>query len=124
MRCLVVLSATFIAGAQAAAVAQPLPSPSASPRAAEPRVFALNPSALAETRARLRAGDATLQLALAALLADARKALATKPISVTQKSALLPPTNDKHDYFSLSPYWWPDPSKPDGLPYIRRDGDR
>jgi hypothetical protein len=24
---------------------------------------------------------------------------------------------------SVGPYWWPDPSKPDGLPYIRRDGE-
>jgi hypothetical protein len=25
---------------------------------------------------------------------------------------------------SLAPYFWPDPSKPDGLPYIRKDGQR
>ena len=24
----------------------------------------------------------------------------------------------------MGPYWWPDPSKPDGLPYIRKDGIR
>jgi hypothetical protein len=90
---------------------------------AGPRVFALNAGALAETRARLRAGDRLLQPALAALLKDADNAVAAKPISVTDKSTLLPPTNDKHDYFSLSPYWWPDPSKADGLPYIRRDGE-
>ncbi len=24
---------------------------------------------------------------------------------------------------SIGPYWWPDPAKPDGLPYIRRDGE-
>jgi len=23
---------------------------------------------------------------------------------------------------SLAPYFWPDPSKPDGLPYLRKDG--
>jgi hypothetical protein len=33
-----------------------------------------------------------------------------------------PPSGDKHDYVSYSPYWWPDPKKPDGLPFIRRDG--
>jgi hypothetical protein len=33
-------------------------------------------------------------------------------------------SGDPHDYVSMGPYWWPDPSKPDGLPYIRRDGDR
>lgn len=28
-----------------------------------------------------------------------------------------------HDYFSTAPYYWPDPKKPNGLPYIRRDGE-
>lgn len=36
---------------------------------------------------------------------------------------LTPASGDKHDYFSYGPYWWPDPTKPDGLPYIRRDGE-
>ena len=36
---------------------------------------------------------------------------------------LTPPSGDKHDYMSFGPYWWPDPSKKDGLPYIRRDGE-
>ena len=35
-----------------------------------------------------------------------------------------PPSGDKHDYMSLGSYWWPDPSKPDGLPYIRKEGQR
>lgn len=35
-----------------------------------------------------------------------------------------PPSRDKHDYMSQAPYWWPDPAKPNGLPYIRRDGQR
>ena len=34
----------------------------------------------------------------------------------------IPPSGDKHDYMSQGPYWWPDPSKPDGKPYIRKDG--
>ena len=33
-----------------------------------------------------------------------------------------PSSGDKHDYLSLVPYWWPDPAKPDGLPWIRKDG--
>jgi hypothetical protein len=28
-----------------------------------------------------------------------------------------------HDYWSLSPYWWPNPDTPDGLPYVYRDGE-
>jgi len=44
------------------------------------------------------------------------------PYSVMQKP-ITPPSGDKHDYMSLSPYWWPDPEKESGLPYIRRDGE-
>ncbi len=27
------------------------------------------------------------------------------------------------DYISMATYWWPDPEKEDGLPYIKRDGE-
>lgn len=56
-----------------------------------------------------------------ALLRQTEKALQAGPFSVMQKKR-VPPSGDKHDYMSVSPYWWPDPSKPDGLPYIRKDG--
>lgn len=49
-------------------------------------------------------------------------ALASEPMTVTKRT-LHAPTGDPHDYASMGPYWWPDPSKPDGLPYIRRDGE-
>jgi hypothetical protein len=55
------------------------------------------------------------------LIADADKALNEGPFSVMDKK-LVPPSGDKHDYLSLAPYFWPDPSKPDGKPYIRKDG--
>jgi len=55
------------------------------------------------------------------LVEDADQALTEGPFSVMNKK-LVPPSGDKHDYLSLAPYWWPDPSKPDGKPYIRRDG--
>ncbi|MGF1902540.1 alginate lyase family protein [Aliivibrio sp. 1S128] len=35
---------------------------------------------------------------------------------------ISPPTGDKHDYLSISRYWWPDESKSDELPWIRKDG--
>jgi hypothetical protein len=44
------------------------------------------------------------------------------PFSVTHKTR-VPPSGDKHDFISLAPYWWPDPSTPNGLPYVRRDGE-
>jgi hypothetical protein len=43
------------------------------------------------------------------------------PYSVMDKS-IIPPSGDKHDYISQGPYWWPDSTKENGLPYIRRDG--
>jgi hypothetical protein len=33
------------------------------------------------------------------------------------------PNGDKREYYSLSPYWWPNPDTPDGLPYVQRDGE-
>ncbi len=49
-------------------------------------------------------------------------ALTNAAQTVTAKKR-LPPSGDRHDYMSFGPYWWPDPSKPDGLPFIRRDGE-
>ena len=98
---------------------------SVAPAAAAPgpRVFTLRGEALERARSRVRAGDAQLKPALDKLVDDAGKALRAPLVAVTDKKTLLAPSNDPHDYFSLSPYWWPDPSKPDGLPYVRRDGE-
>ncbi len=56
------------------------------------------------------------------LIASADKALKQPLYSVMDKS-LTAASGDKHDYYSFPPYWWPDPSKKDGLPYIRKDGE-
>jgi Alginate lyase len=88
-----------------------------------PRVFLINAQKLTEIKQRIRSGDKTFDGALAKLESDARKALTQEPVSVTSK-AKTPPSGDKHDYMSQAPYFWPDPSKPNGLPYIRRDGER
>lgn len=34
------------------------------------------------------------------------------------------PSGDLNDYYHPAPYWWPNPNTLDGLPYIRRDGER
>lgn len=47
-----------------------------------------------------------------------------EPLSVVKDKKRVAPSKDPRDYITLSPYWWPDPSTPDGLPYIRRDGER
>ncbi|KAF9910947.1 hypothetical protein EC991_005121 [Linnemannia zychae] len=60
--------------------------------------------------------------AIALIVKEADLALNTdKVYSVTNKDQTAP-SNDKHDYLSLSKYYWPNPKTPDGLPYIRRDG--
>jgi unsaturated chondroitin disaccharide hydrolase len=87
-----------------------------------PRTILLRGERLAQSKRLLAAGDATLRATLDALLDSARGALAAAPVSVMEKKN-LPPSGDKHDFMSMAPYWWPDPSKPNGLPYIRRDGD-
>ena len=86
-----------------------------------PRYFAASPGALAETKSRLAAHDESLQSALKALVKEADRELENPPHSVVEK-AKLPPSGDKHDYMSVAPYFWPDPTKPNGLPYIRHDG--
>jgi hypothetical protein len=57
------------------------------------------------------------------LITDAESALTAGPFSVTFKNSLSP-GGSKHDYMSRGPYWWPDSTKPGGIPYIRRDGVR
>lgn len=87
-----------------------------------PTVFVLDAQSLVRTRERLIQGDASLRVAAARLMRDAERVLELKPPSVMDKP-LTPASGDKHDYFSYGPYWWPDPEKPGGLPYIRRDGE-
>ena len=74
---------------------------------------------------RVRSGEypanEKIELALENLRKTADKALKNDAYSVTHKK-ITPPSGDAHDYLSYSRYWWPDPEKPDGLPYIRKDG--
>jgi hypothetical protein len=88
---------------------------------ARPPVILMNDAWLARTKERISGGDPVLSAALARLLEEAGSALDGGPYSVVHKTN-APPSGDPHDYLSFGPYWWPDPSKEDGLPYIRRDG--
>ncbi|HVZ30059.1 MAG TPA: alginate lyase family protein [Asticcacaulis sp.] len=85
------------------------------------RTVFLRPDALSRIKAdRIR--DPVLAKTYAVVIADADAALQHASYSVMDK-ARVPPSGDKHDYMSIGPYWWPDPAKSDGLPYIRRDGE-
>ena len=55
------------------------------------------------------------------ILKAADAALTLQPLSITQFRASASPAGP-HDYYSNGDYWWPNPAKPDGLPYIQRDG--
>ena len=90
--------------------------------AQKPRVFLLDADSLVAIRTSISAGNKLYNPAFKKLIKDADKALKAEPISVTTKE-FLPPSGDKHDFYSQSRYWWADPSKPDGKPYIRRDGE-
>lgn len=45
-----------------------------------------------------------------------------KPIVTVVDKSGPSPTGDAHDYVSYSRYYWPDPAKLDGLPFLRHDG--
>ncbi|WP_449632133.1 alginate lyase family protein [Rahnella aceris] len=94
---------------------------SAGALAAEPAF--LNTAQMAVVRQQLHDHHAAPQTAEAYqhLLAAADSALNKPELSVTDKG-MTPPGGSKHDYLSLSAYWWPDDSTPDGLPWIRKDG--
>jgi hypothetical protein len=93
-----------------------------SAETAGPRVFQCDGADLLSFKQRAQSGDSRAADLVAVVTKEADKALNAGPFSVTSK-AFTPPTGDKHDYMSLSPYWWPDPSKPDGKPYMRKDGE-
>jgi len=93
------------------------------PQASPLPVFLLDAKQLEVSRQAVRAGDRSLAAAWTRLKSEADKVLKAGPFSIVDK-AVTPPSGDKHDYMSQAPYFWPDPNKPNGLPYIRRDGER
>ena len=89
---------------------------------AQPKVFSIDAKVLEKNKGRINAKEAMLMPAYKQLLKDADKAMEFGPVSVMGKKN-DPPSGDKHDYMSLAPYYWPDPTKANGLPYIRKDGE-
>jgi len=77
---------------------------------------------MSKVKESLDKGDPEFLPAFEKLISEADEALEGGVYSVTFKE-MVPPSGSKNDYMSMGPYWWPDPDKPDGLPYIRRDGE-
>jgi len=87
-----------------------------------PRTFLLDHSTLAIAKNAVKSNsNSFLEASLNQLLLQADSFLKKEPHSVMEKKQ-LPVSGNKHDFLSLAPYMWPDPSKPNGLPYIGRDG--
>lgn len=88
-----------------------------------PDTIVLSPQVLYEARQRILRRDPAVKPAYEQLLREADRALKSPVRSVADKP-LVGRGRDRLDYVSLSPYWWPDPEQRDGLPYLRRDGER
>ena len=86
-----------------------------------PATILMSGEMLAKTKMRIAKDDPELAPAMAKLIKMADAALGEGPYSVTDNEQIATGAS-KHDYSSFGRYWWPDPNKPDGLPYIRRDG--
>jgi len=83
----------------------------------------LDSTQLANVKQMIVDGNASprTMMAYKELLQEADRLLGIKNPTVIDKT-IAPPTGDKHDYLSIGRYWWPDPNKSDGLPWIRKDG--
>ena len=109
----------FVLGTCLAATLAPVAQ--AQTTASAPRTYALHGERLLAQRSYLASPAGQKSPELAQLLRDADQALRLREASVMDKTSVAA-SGDKHDYFSMGPYWWPDPQKPNGLPYIRKDG--
>jgi hypothetical protein len=82
------------------------------------RTFLWRPEWLVAQRTRVRADRRLSQRWRQA----ANAALSRAHRSVIDKLR-VPASGDRHDYYSIGPYWWPTQGAANGLPYVRRDGD-
>lgn len=88
-----------------------------------PRVSILDGPALVALKEKIHREPEKYRQSLSLLNKEAAAYLDVEPWTITNKTS-LPPSGDKHDYESQGPYWWPNPDTKDGLPYIRRDGEK
>jgi hypothetical protein len=88
------------------------------------RALLLEPSIILSAKQEVQNGTnngLVLQDSIVQLLSQANSFLSLRPTSVIENGE-IPASDDKHDFLSLAPYRWPDPDKPDGLPYVNYDG--
>jgi hypothetical protein len=90
--------------------------------AQKPRVFVIDADHLVTVKNKLKKKDQPSMAVADSLKKKADGLLNMKLLSVMDK-AFTPVSGNKHDYMSQAPYFWYDSSKPDGKPYLRRDGE-
>jgi hypothetical protein len=89
-----------------------------------PQVFAIDGNRLLELKKIAQRSNENWQFKMVSdLRKQADSLLDMKPLSVMQKT-FTPVSGNKHDYMSQAPYFWYDSTKPNGLPYKRKDGVR
>lgn len=89
-----------------------------------PKTLVLEGAVLKHNYQLILAKDVEKKKALKTLLNKADLLLKDAKLYSVMDKEQTPPSGDKHDYMSTGPYWWPDPTKSDGLPYVRKDGQR
>jgi len=90
---------------------------------AQPKVFVLNANRLQEIKNKIKQNDKETLGLVDRLEKQADELLGMKLLSVMDKE-FTPASGNKHDYMSLAPYFWYDSTKPNGIPYMRKDGQR
>ncbi len=73
-------------------------------------------------RERYRQGDPDVSTTLESIVAQARSILLRPIITVMDKPGVAA-SGDKHDFFAIGGYSWPNPSTLDGLPFQYRDSE-
>lgn len=89
-----------------------------------PSTLLLHGEVLLKNKQAINKQDPEKLMALQEVKATADLILKEGKLYSVMNKKKVPPSGDKHDYMSQAPYWWADITKPDGLPYIRRDGER
>jgi hypothetical protein len=111
----------LVAGAVALALAAVAVPALTAQAATTPKTVILDGAKLVTIRTQVTTAPTSGQTkALALLVKKADAALTAGPWSVMDKKTTV--SKDKHDYYSLATYYWPNPDTADGCPYIHKDG--
>jgi hypothetical protein len=90
--------------------------------AQKPQVFIMDAERLVALKTKFQNNDKPVVALVDSLRIKADGYQKMKMLSVMDKK-FSPVSGDKHDYMSQAPYFWYDSSKPNGKPYLRRDGE-